>query len=855
MDIDENKASYMESYCRGRSITKTSYFPHERFVQHAERLPDALAIISEKASLTYRELDLLSNKLANRLKGLGVGANRVVAIQLERGPEIVASVLGVYKAGGACAFIEPGVPQQRLKNMVGLLKPLCVITAEKYLGNYEEGGIPVILGDEPGQLAGEAPDTSLSVKLTCDDTAQIFFTSGTEGVPKAVVFPFGWYAHGDQPAPMTEKHLLKTDSGTTFTRAEILRPLTRGQQLYIAPPGLETNSRHLAEFIARHDLTHLICTPTALRELLATEAIKACTALRSVTCSGERISPYVKREFLSRLNAELFISYGCTEVPGAASYVLTRQGDPELDTVGRVAPMMEAYVLDEGMQPVSAGEDGEIYLGGLMAKGYLHDPVLTRQKFIAHPFSGEKDARVFKTGDRGRWLEGGFLKVLGRSDGQIKINSFRVETAEVETAILGLPYVKQAAVGVQSGGSGHKRLVAYLTVNSEAVTSGDIRMALNDMLPSYMIPGSIVLLSHLPLTSSGKIDRSALASKNIVHRAPRVKSRKADDCEKQLIAIWRSLLDVDLKSIDVRDNFFDLGGTSLLAAQMVDQVERFFATKLPLDTVWYKGGTIESLALLIRDQVPADERRSFVKIKDGSRQPLFVVHVRRGHLSDYYHLARCLSPEQSVIGLQARGIFNEEPPDSSVSKMAAYCIENMKKVQQRGPYLIAGYSSGGTVAFEMARQLYEAGEEVAMLAMLDTFCTSIGNSRRWKRAFSRLVKGKTHPIRDAIYSVMMRCLKLESLLRFSNIHSAHKWALMNYLPRKYQQPVDIMITTNSIHRVDDQMLGWDPYLCGDRRIHRLTGTHVSLMKYPEVMTLAEVLQERIDEVLVRGNRI
>jgi len=851
MDADWTSISGMEAYCRGKRIARKPYFPHQRFVHHAQRYPDALAVICEGSRLTYRDLDLLSNRLANRLKALGVGANRVAAIQLNRGPEIVACVLAVHKAGGACAFIEPGLPPLRINKMIALLQPSCVITGEKYAGNYNVGTTPIILADDLEQLARGASDAPLNVELTSDDTAQVFFTSGTEGEPKAVVFPFGRQAQGDQPAPMTERHLLKTDSGTTFTRAEILRPLTRGQQLYIAPPGMENNFRQLAEFITRHELTHLICTPTALRELLATEVISSCASLRSVTCSGERISPRVKREFLSRVNAELFISYGCTEVPGAVSYVLTRQGDPELDTVGRVAPMMEAYVLDEDMQPAPVGEEGEIYLSGLMAKGYLHDPALTQQKFIDHPFSSEVGARLFKTGDRGRWLEDGFLQVLGRCDGQVKINGFRVEIAEVESMILDLPYVGQAVVVLENGGAGNRGLVAYLTVNSEAVTSGDIRTALNDMLPGYMIPGSITVLSQLPLTSSGKVDRKALSNIKPVRRGPRPKSRKPNDCEKQLIAIWRSLLDVDVKSIDVRDNFFDLGGSSLLAAQMIDQVERFFATKLPLDTVWFQGGTIESLAALIGEKSPAVEVPSLVTIKEGPRLPLFVVHVRGGHLSDYYHLARCLSPEQSVIGLQARGIFNHEPLDSSVRSMAAYCIENMKRVQETGPYLIAGYSSGGTVAFEMARQLHERGESVAMLAMLDTFCPSTGSARRWKKAMARLVEGKTHDIRDAIYSAMMRCLRLDRLIKFRDPHSAHKWAFMNYNPRKYGHRVDLMLATDSIQRADDETLGWGRFLGDGCRVHKFVGDHVELIKYPRVTELARVLQERIDKVQAR----
>ncbi len=828
-------------------VDRVPNFPHERFLKYAKEQPDALAIVSEHAQLTYRELDLSADRLANYLATRGVTANKIVAIQLERSPEMIASVLAVHKAGGGCVFIEPTVPLVRLQKMMGLLQPLFVITSKKYVENYSENEVPVILVDDPDPLLSESPGIQNEVNASSEDIAHIYFTSGSEGEPKAVVFPYGWHVQGDLPEPMSERHLLKTDSGTTFTRAEIMRPLTRGQTLYIAPPGLEKNFRKLAEYIANNALTHLICTPTALRELLAVEEVKACISLRSVTCSGEKITVQVKREFFSRLNAELFVSYGCTEVPGAVSYAMTGDSDPDFDVVGKVSPFMEAYVLNDSMHQLPVGEEGEIYLGGLMAKEYLNDPILTRNKFIPNPFSVEDSARLFKTGDRGRWMRGGYLQVLGRSDGQVKINGFRIEISEVEAIILSLPFVRQAVVVTAKSSAGGANLIAYVVVNSGTISVGDIRAALDNMLPDYMMPAKVLLCQSLPVTSSGKVDRKALTSRTFDDSTPKARLRKPDDCEKQLISIWRSLLDIP--KIDVQDNFFDLGGNSLLAAQMIDQIERFFGVKLPLDTVWFRGGAIESLALLLRDHARANEDSPLVKIKDGEGPPLFFVHVRGGHLSDYYHLARCLSPDQTVFGLQARGIFKEEYPDCNVSSMAGHCIQSMRKVQKTGPYLIAGYSSGGIVAYEMAQQLHGMGERVSLLVLLDTFCPSIGRSNRWKKAFRRLAKGKTHNLRDALYSAVVRGLKLDGVLRFRDMHAAHRWAYRHYLPSAYGHDVEFIVATHSINRVNDPLLGWGDYFIKGCHAHQFTANHVNIIKYPRVVDVARLLQNRIDAVV------
>lgn len=831
---------------RGPKVALKPNFPHRRFEEHARKTPDAIAIFHEEGQLTYAQLNARANHLAKTLKAFDVGPETIVALFTERSIGLVIGTLATHKAGGACAFIEPSTPFKRLEMMLAEISPALILTSKKYRSKLENIPSSIIVLDEIEYDKDNQDISFPATEINPENLSYIFFTSGSSGTPKAVMSPYGYYTDQDTVDVGTERHLLKTDSGTTFTRTEMLRPLMSGQQLFIAPSGLEKNFQELALYISKHKITHLISTPTALRVLLDSDNISLCQSLRSVTCSGEYISPQLKKDFLTRLDAEMHIIYGCTEVPGAVSMKINRDTNIEFEVTGRPAPMMEAYVLDDEMQPVPLGSEGEIYLGGMMARGYFNAPDLTAQKFVAHPFSSIPGQRLFKSGDRGRWQQDGYLQVLGRSDSQVKIRGYRIELGEIEAALQELPQVRQAAVIMREDIPDHKFLAAYIVSHDPNIGLDEIRMTLKQHLPEYMIPSSFTLLAELPLTASGKVDRMSLPRPQQDKISAAGRLNPDDPYERHLLAIWKNLLKVS--SIGMYDNFFDLGGNSLLAAQMVDQIQKVFQKKLPLDFLWFHGGTIAAIASALRDQYRFGSNAELVLIKKGSRQPLFVLHTRGGYLLDYYELARHLAPDQAVYGLQARGVFGNELPDCDTKEIAARCIKNMRKIQPHGPYLITGYSSGGVIAYEMAQQLSQSGEKVALLAMLDTNCPWVYQAHRWHDALKRLLRGRVHRFRHLLHSALLTSFGLNRLLKIKDVHIAHKYALMAYQPYQTTQAIDIFIADESIKHPNHELLGWKKWFKGPVKTHHFAANHSGLVKLPVVDYVAKTLQTCIDSV-------
>lgn len=455
--------------------------------------------------------------------------------------------------------------------------------------------------------------------------------------------------------------------------------------------------------------------------------------------------------------------------------------------------------------------------------------------------------RMFKTGDRGRWHVSGYLQILGRVDSQLKIRGYRVEPAEIEAVAVQHPGVAAIAVVGATGASGELVLAAHVVRSDSQMTSAHLRQIFAAALPQHMVPALIRFHDALPMTTSGKIDRKALTETAGEGGAGEEARRppKGDPFEAQLKSMWQILLNV--RHIGIKDNFFEIGGNSILAAQLIDQIERTFQRKLPLDVLWYHEGTIEALAKMLREQYEYGENPQLVPMREGSRRPLFVTHVRDGHLSDYYQLAHCLAPDQPVYGLQARGVFGQGRPDSSIEEIALNCIESMKLAQPKGPYQIAGYSSGGVVAYEMAQQLHRQGESVSLLVLIDTIDTSAFSSKAWKVAFQSALGGKTHPLRNLVYWGLSYYSKITRPGSLNDIRKAHRRAHMSYRPLPYEGRLVYILAEASLKDTEMEFLAWrDSFRPGVEKIV-LPGTHGGLVAHPGVRALAEQLQRLMDE--------
>jgi len=550
--------------------------------------------------------------------------------------------------------------------------------------------------------------------------AYVIYTSGSTGKPKGVLVTH----QGLCNLGMAQIRLfdLRSDSRVlqfasfSFDASiwEIVMALCSGGMLCLGTRESLLPGPSLMQFLLEHAITHMTLPPSAL----ATLPTEELPALQNIIVAGEACSTGLVGQWSK--GRRFFNAYGPTESTVCGTVYECSNGSHKLP-IGRPIINTQVYILDPHLQPVPVGVPGELYIGGAgLARGYLNRPELTSEKFICNPFSDEPRARLYKTGDLARYLPDGNIEFLGRLDDQVKIRGFRIELGEIEAVLGQHPAMQETVVMVREDIPSNKRLVAYVVVNqTSAPTVSQLHQFLKQKLPEYMIPSAIVKLEALPLTPNGKVDRRALLALDTAR--PELQSAfvaPRDTLELQLALVWEDVLNV--RPIGITDNFFNLGGHSLLAVRLIALLQEQFGQNLPLATL-LQAPTIEHLASTLRQ--PTDERQwsPLVKIQPGgSKRPFFCLPGSGGNVIYLYHLARHLGSDQPFYGLQARGLDAEQRPHTQVEDMAAYYIEALQTVQPQGPYLLGGHSFGSFVAFEMALQLLHQGQEVALLAILDT---------------------------------------------------------------------------------------------------------------------------------------
>jgi amino acid adenylation domain-containing protein len=605
---------------------------HELFAASAARTPDAPAISFRGTTVTYAELERGANFLAHRLRALGVGPESRVGLLLERSPELVAAMLAVLEAGGAYVPLDPEYPAERVAYMLADSGATVLLTSEHLLGALPEFGGEIVVVDEapspPGPLSpasgrkgendgsenADALSHSRTFALSHSQLAYLIYTSGSTGTPKGVAVPHGalaaqiaWMQRAF-PLDAADRVLQRTPFSFDASVWEIWAPLAAGATLVMAEPGEHREPARLARLMAAGRVTVAQFVPTLLGALLE-EELSACTAVRRVFAGGEALPAELAARAGAALGAEVVNLYGPTEVCiNATSHVFAADGGAAVP-IGRPVDHVRAYVLDRDGEPVSVGVPGELYLGGVqVARGYLGRPGTTAGSFVPDGLSGEAGARLYRTGDRVRWLPGGVLEFLGRVDQQVKLRGFRIEPGEVEAVLRGHPGVADAVVDVRGDGAGERRLVAWLVPSGggAAPDAAELRGWMRGRLPEHMVPSAFAALEALPLTPSGKTDRRALpdperASAGDAYVAPRTPT------EERLAAAWADVLRAG--RVGVRDSFFDLGGHSLLATQVVSRVRASFGVELLVADL-FLNPTVESLARrvdgLLAAGAPAD---------------------------------------------------------------------------------------------------------------------------------------------------------------------------------------------------------------------------------------------------------
>lgn len=692
---------------------------HRLIEQQAARTPDAPAVRFDGAVLTYRELDESAGRLAHRLRELKIARGDFVALYLDRSIELMVGLLAVLKAGAAYVPVSRADPGPRVRDLLANAGVSLVLTTTEGAQALPDVGVAVEPVD--GTL-NEYPVLDAPADSTPDDPAYMIFTSGSTGRPKGVVVSHR--AISNRLLWMQDEYRLATGepvlqkTPTTFDVSvwELFWPLLVGATVVLARPDGHRDPAYLAGVIRERRITTIHFVPSMLRaflDYLQTADVGACATLTRVFCSGEALTPDLQERCFSLLSAGLVNLYGPTEAAVDVTYWQCRDGD-DVVPIGRPIANIETHVLDRHGRPVPVGVAGELHLGGVgLADGYHNQPDLTAARFVFHTRPDGTRVRLYKTGDLARRTPDGVLHYLGRIDNQVKVRGMRVELGEIEAVLGACETVRECAVLMDG-----ERLTAYVApANSGELDSAGCVAFLRQRLPEHMIPSAWRRVERLPLTTSGKVARKALASMSVpVPTAETILPR--DETELRLASVWSEVFPGSL--IGVHDHFFDLGGNSISALGLQTRIRKEFGVELPLSALLGSSTVAEQASSLRHGGAPSDGGGSLVSLRGGDGTPLFVVHPVGGSLFCYYPLLSALPADQPVSGFAAQGFEPGQEPLPSVAAMAERYVAELISAWPRGPYHLLGWSMGGVIAFEMAALLRYAGHRVELLALLDS---------------------------------------------------------------------------------------------------------------------------------------
>lgn len=870
-----------------------SAFPNDQTIPslveyQVSQRPNTVAAQCVNDQLSYEELNAKANQLACYLLEQGIAVGDFVGIYFERSLDMLIALLATLKAGGIYVPLDPVNPKERIQLLMEDAEVKILLTHTALAEHLPDYDCPVCYFEEIQAILKKYPSSNIRNRVQPQDLAYVIYTSGSTGKPKSVAIPH--YAVVDHHFGMceaigfTEKDTILSVASVAFDPSvqDFYLPLFIGAKVVIATKEETRDGSLLKERINKVDATVLQATPASWRMLLMAgwKGKKDLTIL----CGGEGLTQEFAKKLLER-GQRVFNIYGPTEttiwstVKEVTSDWLEYASYSGYAPVGKPIQNVQIYILDQYFQEVPVGVAGEVYIGGVGVApgGYFKREKLTQERFILNPFKEDATERLYRTGDMARYLHNGDIEYLSRVDGQVKIRGYRIELGEIESNLAQYHGVRECVVVVKDYDKEDKRLVAYLVMDKEeSLDKKELKLYLKNRLPHYMVPSAFVELSAFPLTTTMKVNRKLLPAPDWSKRdTENTFLAPANDTERMLARIWSEVLGI--QQIGQQDNFFELGGHSLIAVNMMAKVEAASGIKLPLSCL-LEHPTIQSLSRLLSEDEVKPRISSLVPIrKEGTKLPIYLVHGAGLHVLMFQTLAQHMDPEQPIYGLQARGLNGEAEPLDRLEDIAAHYISEILTQNPHGPYALAGYSFGGLIAFEMAKQLKQMGREVVMLGMFDTVVRQSirGEKESYYKQLATLTKKVAwnishltkNPVENFLYKTNTLQVKLKrwaSGLRYDArekirgdksanallIDQKNRKAFDQYKITPYDGEIHLFKAAKRQFWVDDfDYLGWIPYAARGVKVHEVPGDHLYMFNPPHGPIFAKILQNVLDDIL------
>ena len=847
--------------------------------------PASTAVEDGCRRMTYRELDLCSNRVANQLLAHGLGLEGAVVVFLPASCEFLAAILGVLKAGGTYFPVATDMPGKRLEYLLrdsGSRLVLADAAGREHFQNWPGAVL------EAAQLMASgtaAADRDPGIACNPNRRAYVTYTSGSTGQPKGVEIEHhaltNFVGCFQRRFDITTQDRIAVLAYIAFDASvgEIWPALCAGGVLVIPPAGLLFKPDGLIEWLAAEEIT-LAFVSTGLVEIILTRPWPERMKLRFLTTGGDRL----RVRPAAGLPFALINVYGPTENTVWCTWtdVLPEDGAKQPPPIGRPLANTTAYVLDEQMRPVPVGVVGELYVGGeQVGRGYLGRPELTAERFLPDPFSGKHGARMYRTGDWARWLPDGQIDFIGRKDGQIKIRGWRVELGEIEAALFAHGGIRQVCCVPWLDDGMPAAVIAHIVPQHHAGDiSGELHSYLQPLLPDHMVPSKFLMHESLPLTPQGKVDRAALIVQQSAKPAqPPQIATSGNELEKKLARLWHTMLPAAASS-PPDATFRALGGDSLLAIKLMLEVENIAGIQFDVSSFLLQP-TLEGLMRLVQNRLAGESPRFVAMRPTGSRPPLFFLHGLGGDVNEFLDLAGALGEDQPVYGILSPALFDAGATPESLEAAAAAVLPWLRRLQPTGPLCLAGHSWGGLLAFETARQVMAAEGKPPFVALLDSVPPqrSVGFARRIRHCMRWLPVATWYALKEQ-QKRRGRIRRLANMTRHlsqpgrGNADDApplpdwlntplareHYGLMSRYQPKTMAgMAVDFFRAQRAHppcpHPFDpedtrwEEDAGWHHWTGQKTRLHFTTGDHVDMLKPPNVSMLAAELRIAMDQWL------